>query len=388
VTIPRHEDAAALLRCLAPDVPVTCLRPEIARAAAERFVARFPGDTFYAVKANPDSRILGALHAGGVNAFDVASIAEIRLVRRLLPDAELAFMHPVKSRSAIREAWDLGVRTFALDHPGELAKLREEVAEPAALRLIVRLDVPDGDSGVRLASKFGARGDAAAELLLRCRQAARFVGASFHVGSQATRPGAWQSALACADAVIRTAGVLVDVVDVGGGFPVSYPGRPARALEGWFHEIETAFDKMAVAHGCQLWAEPGRILCAGASSLLARVELRKAASLHINDGTYGGLFDAGPLVDFRYPARLVRPSTAPYRPFELFGPTCDGLDRMRGPFWLPADVAEGDWIELGQLGAYSHTLRTGFNGFGQALTAILDDEPPRVASSAHRQQSH
>lgn len=373
-------DARALLRGIRPEHPVHGFRPDVARQAARGFVDRFPGEVFFAVKANPQPLCLQALWEGGVRRFDVASLAEVRACARQFPDAELAFMHPVKSRLAIREAWALGVRTFSLDHISELDKIFAEVPDAGQLCLIVRLSVADGDAGVCLAGKFGAAGQDAAALLFACRQIADRVGVSFHVGSQAMRLGAYRDAMRVASEVICEAGVVVDVVDVGGGFPGVYPGMPAPPLGLWFDEIAAAFEEMAVTESCRLWAEPGRILCAEAGSLLVRVEARRGGRLHLNDGTYGGLFDAGRALRFRYPARLLRDSVAPAAPFEFFGPTCDGLDHMPGPFHVPEDVQEGDWIEIGMLGAYSQALRTDFNGFGEHGKALLADEPPHTLS--------
>ena len=377
-------DAASLLRSERPETPVLCLRPQVARDAARRFIERFPGDVFYAVKANPTGGMLDALHAGGVRHFDVASLAEIELVRARFPHAELALMHPVKSRHLIRAAWHQhGVRTFSLDSFDELRKIREELGDVDDLGLVVRLAVPDGESSICLSRKFGIQPAEAADLLLACRRVARHVGIAFHVGSQAMRPQAFEDALDVAGQVICRAGVVVDVIDVGGGFPCTYPDLAPPPLDDYFAAIERGWDRLPVPENCRLWGEPGRVLCAPAASLLVRVELRKGRSLYLNDGTYGSLFDAG-TPRFVYPARRVRPG-APERPgahadFEFYGPTCDGLDHMPGPFSLPADIREGDWIEIGMLGAYSATMRTAFNGFDGVQLATLSDQGPVVAA--------
>lgn len=382
-----HEDVAALLSAhRSSDLPVHLLRPHAAFDAATEFLALFPGKTWYAVKSNPHPAILDALWAAGVRRFDVASLGEIALVQSRFPEAELAFMHPVKSRQAIREAWSRGVRVFALDHLHELDKIVASVDDPAALCLVVRLAVPDGDSGICLARKFGAAGDDAAALLLACRQAAGRVGVSFHVGSQAMRPDAWEVAMEEVSAVIRSAGVVVDVVDVGGGFPVAYPDRRPPPLERFMAAIARGFARMPVTSSCELWAEPGRVLCAASGSVLVRVELRKGSTLYVNDGTYGGLFDAGS-PRFVYPVRRHRTDGsdggAERIHVDLYGPTCDGIDHMPGPFVVPADVAEGDWLEIGLLGAYSLTLRTGFNHFGACDVVVLRDAAFEVQTN-HR----
>ena len=372
------EDVRALLSAHTGDLPVHCLRPHAARDAAADFLARFPGRTWYAVKAGPHPLILDALWEAGVRGFDVASIGEIDLILDRFPAAELAFMHPVKSRRAIQHAWDRGVRIFALDHADELAKIREIVPDLSACCLVVRMSVPDGDSGICLAGKFGASGPEAASLLWACREAAGRVGVSFHVGSQAMRPEAWETAMAEVSTAIVEAGVLVDVVDVGGGFPVAYPDRNPPPLDHYMAAIARGFERMPVTETCELWAEPGRLFCAASGSVLVRVELRKRNTLYLNDGTYGGLFDAGN-PRFVYPVRRHRSDedsgAQALIEVDLFGPTCDGIDHMPGPFLVPADIREGDWIEIGMLGAYSLTLRTAFNHFGECELAVLADAP-------------
>ncbi|PPQ28450.1 type III PLP-dependent enzyme [Rhodopila globiformis] len=363
-----------------PEEPVHCLRPAVIAANARTFVEAFPGDALYAVKCNPDPAVLRALHAGGVRHFDCASLQEVRLVRDMFPDAAIHFMHPVKARGAIREAWERhGVRDFVLDSAEELAKIRAEAAAtglPGRLGLIVRIALPKGGARLDLSGKFGAEPEDAAALLRAARGCAATLGVSFHVGSQCLDPLAWRAALGLAGQVIRTAGVAIDVVDVGGGFPVSYPDQEPPALGAFFAEIEEGFDRLGVP-AARLWAEPGRVLVASGASVVVQVQARRGAMLYVNDGVYGSLSDAGAL-GFRYPVRMIRPDAKPIgalTEFSLYGPTCDSADVMRGPFVLPADVAEGDWIEIGQLGAYGACLRTAFNGFDRARIVEVADRP-------------
>lgn len=363
-----------------PEEPVHCLRPAALAETAHAFVEAFPGDVLYAVKCNPDPAVLRALHDGGVRHFDCASLPEIRLVRDMFPDAAIHFMHPVKARGAIREAWERhGVRDFVLDSAGELAKIRNEVAAtgvPGALGLIVRIALPRGGAKLDLSGKFGAEADVAADLLRAARGCAKTLGVSFHVGSQCLDPLAWRDALDLAGQVIRAADVAIDVVDVGGGFPVAYPDQEPPALGAFFAEIEEGFDRLGLP-GARLWAEPGRALVASGASVVVQVQARRGEMLYVNDGVYGSLSDAG-VLGFRYPVRMVRPegcAAEEMMAFSLFGPTCDSADVMRGPFVLPADIAEGDWIEIGQLGAYGACLRTAFNGFDRAKIVEVADEP-------------
>jgi ornithine decarboxylase len=385
---PTVDEVVAVAR---PEDPLHCLRPTIVARTARDFVEGFPGDVLYAVKCNPDPAVLRALWEGGVRHFDCASLPEIRLVRAMFPDAVIHFMHPVKARGAIREAWERhGVRDFVLDSTAELAKIRAEIAAtevPGALGLIVRIALPKGGAKLDLSGKFGAAADEAVGLLRDARACAAMVGVSFHVGSQCLDPLAWREALALIGEVVATAGMAIDVVDVGGGFPVAYPDQAPPPMGAFFVEIEAGFDALNVP-SARLWAEPGRALVAAGTSVVVQVQARRGDALYVNDGVYGSLADAGTLA-FRYPVRLIRPdgvaAAVETIGFSLFGPTCDSTDVMRGPFLLPADVAEGDWIEIGQLGAYGACLRTAFNGFDRARIVEVEDaapvaEPFRVAA--------
>jgi ornithine decarboxylase len=370
-----------------PSDPVLCLRPVVITAAARRFVDGFPGDVLYAVKCNPEPRVLRALWAGGVRHFDCASLGEVGLVRKLLPAAGIHFMHPVKSRPAIHEAFHrYGVTDFALDSADELAKILQEtvpvglVGDPPTLGLFVRLALPKGGAVYDLSGKFGAPLEEAIDLLRTARPHAARLGVSFHVGSQCLEPDAYARAIALAGEAIARCGVAVDIVDIGGGFPISYPGMTPPPLGDYMAAIAAA--SAALPAAVRLWAEPGRALVAGGGSLVVQVQLRRGDTLFVNDGVYGSLSDAGAL-GFRFPARRIRLGEAevadkPLADFALFGPTCDSADRMRGPFRLPSDIREGDWVELGQLGAYGACLRTQFNGFGRVGLVEVGDPPMLV----------
>jgi ornithine decarboxylase len=369
----------AIVRRDRPEAPLLCLRPATLAAAARSFVRAFPGETLYAVKCNPEPRVLRALWRGGVRRFDCASPGEIALVRRLLPEASIHYMHPVKARGAIREAFALqGVRDFAFDSAEELAKLRAETGDGDDLGLFVRLALPRSGAAYELAGKFGAPIAEAAALLRAARGRARRLGLCFHVGSQCTDPAAWTRALALAGAAIRASLVPVDIVDVGGGFPVSYPDQIPAPLDNFMAAIREGAAALGNARPPTLWAEPGRALVAAGGSVVVQVQLVRGDMLFVNDGVYGSLSDAG-APGFRFPVRLIpadgRAVATATRPMGLFGPTCDSADRMAGPFHVPACAREGDWLEIGQLGAYGAALRTGFNGFDRAALVEVADAP-------------
>jgi ornithine decarboxylase len=366
---------------LRPVQPVTLLRPHAATRAARFFVERFQGRSLYAVKANPSADLLRILWDAGITHYDVASIAEVRLVAETLPEAVLCFMHPVKAEEAIAEAYfQHKVRTFSLDTLDELEKIVRATSTNGVaasdLNLLVRLRVGSDHAKLSLASKFGAEPNEVKALLMAARQASDALGICFHVGSQAMSPAAYAEAMAKVRDAIVEAAVTVDIVDVGGGFPSWYPGMEPPALESYFAVIHEAFEKLPISYSAELWCEPGRALCAEYGSLVVRVEKRRGSELYINDGAYGALFDAAH-IGWRYPVQLLREPESHVRPmeFSFYGPTCDDLDHMTGPFTLPGDVQPGDYIEIGMLGAYGSAMRTGFNGFGVERAEIVEDEP-------------
>jgi ornithine decarboxylase len=372
-----------LVRDRSPERPVAFARPDAVATAARWFQDKFKGDVFYAVKANPSPWVIETLVKNGVTSFDVASIPEIELVAQFAPGARMAFMHPVKSRRAIATAYhDHGVKTFALDTHEELAKILEATDGAADLTLIVRLAVSAEGAAYSLSGKFGVETHEAASLLLADAPRHRGrMGVSFHVGSQCMRPTAFQAAMAQANRAIVRAGVLVDIVDVGGGFPSIYPGMMPPDMADYIDSIDRGFAEMSVHEDTELWCEPGRALVAEASSILTKVELKKGDALYLNDGSYGSLFDAAH-AKWPFPVKLFRGEGGEavevegnLRPFRFYGPTCDSLDHMPGPFWLPDDIREGDYIEIGMLGAYGIAMNTRFNGYGDAETVVVQDAP-------------
>jgi len=369
--------AAELLRHRQPERPVLALRPHAARRAASWFLANFPGRVLYAAKANDAPKIIEALVEAGIRSFDVASLVEIERLAPV-PGAELFFMNPVKSRGAIVRAYrDFGVRSFAFDSDDELDKIVAETGGGEDLNLFLRVACPNTHSLIPLEGKFGVSSEEAPALLLRARQIARRLGITFHVGSQAVVPAAFGEALRQIGQLIVESGVMVDAVDIGGGFPSRYPHSDPPELASFMDEIVQAADELAVKHSCELLCEPGRALVAEAESVIVRVDARRGNALYVNDGAFGTLFDAA-YSGFRFPARLIATSRRKAKPvaeFSLYGPTCDSSDHLPGPFLLPDCVREGDHIEIGQIGAYGRVLANRFNGFGEYDEVILTDEP-------------
>lgn len=373
----KFSSALEMIEDLKPDIPVFAARPHAAGRAARWFIKHFPGEVAYAYKANSSPFLLGALYGAGITQFDVASVAELEDAATI-PGVRLHFMHPVKARHAIRKAYfDYDIKCFALDSEEELQKIVEETEGAKDLELFVRVSVPAKNSRVPLEHKFGVTGQKAQRLLVKTRQVADELGVTFHVGSQTTTPDAYGMAFEEVKKLIVKAGVVVDAIDVGGGFPSRYNDSIPAQMIDFIDVIKTAMDKLPVTDQCRLICEPGRALVAEAESLIIKVDLRKGSSLYVNDGSYGALFDAAHL-NFIFPMRLIRACldpNEPLAPFEMWGPTCDSIDRMRGPYMLPVSVREGDYIEVGNIGAYARAMATRFNGYGEYRDVILQDEP-------------
>jgi ornithine decarboxylase len=382
--IKEFADVRAMIEALTPGYPVYCLRPEIIERAARGFLDRFPGRVLYAVKCNPHPEVLKALYRAGIRHFDTASLPEIAQVRENFPEAHCYFMHPVKARAVIGTAAKVyNIDTYVVDHPSELVKIQTELGHSEGTTIFVRLKTPPVEGAIyHLAAKFGADVEEAAALLKQAHGMGYRVGLSFHVGSQCLEPGAYTQALRIVGDVLDKAKVEIVGLDVGGGFPARYAGVNMPPLESFFAEIESGFASLGVRRDCMLMCEPGRALVADAMSVVTQVQLRKGDQLYINDGVYGSLSEA---VDagLRFPARAHRLKgalTNKTSEFILNGPTCDSLDVLPSTFTLPADIEEGDWIEIDRIGAYSNATATRFNGFFTDTLVTVHDAPISLAA--------
>jgi len=370
--LPAFNSVAEAIDVYDGDDAIYVLYPKKIEAAAQAFLNGFPGQSIYAVKANPHPAVLKILWASGLRGFDVASIREIDLVRSTCPDAELYLMHPVKSRRTIRHAYAAGIRHFAFDSAAELGKILVETQDADDLHLHLRLSLPSGGSAsMPLEGKYGADYAEAIELLRAARPIAAKLGVCFHVGSQCMDPADYIRALSYVHGLLETAGVKIESLDCGGGFPVAYPGLEPAPMQDYFDRIAKGLKIFGFEH-LEIIGEPGRALCGEGGSTLTRVELRKGQDLYLNEGSYGSLFDAAQCA-WKYPVKLHRAgeSTSTTEAFRFFGPTCDSMDMMAGPFHLPADTREGDWIEICHLGAYGQALATRFNGFQSETTVAV-----------------
>ena len=367
-----------LVSQLRPVKPIYCIRKKLIQLASRTFQKKFPGKILYAVKTNPNHEVLKTILQSGIEDFDVASIKEIKDIKKISPAAKCSYMHTVKSRENINEAYfKFGIKTFSLDSKDELIKIIESTNNAKDLELFVRVSVSNEHAEIDLSKKFGALTSEAIGLLRLTKQYAKKIGLSFHVGSQCMHPISYAKGIAEIGNIIKKTKIVPDYINVGGGFPTIYPDLVPQPLDNYFEEIKKSLKNLKLDKLPIILCEPGRAMVAESGSTIVRVNLRKKQKLHINDGTYGTLFDAG-VPNIVYPSRLItngRVISKKLTSFDFYGPTCDSLDYMKGPFILPNNIKENDYIELGQLGAYGLTFRTEFNGFYSDEIYEVEDNP-------------
>jgi len=367
-----------LVNTIRPVEPIYCIRPNSIKSACSWFKNNFPGKILYAIKTNPNEKVIKYIGESGINAFDVASISEIKLIKKIFPDAKAYYMNTVKNREHIREAYfNYNIRDFALDTKEELQKIIESTNNAKDLTLYVRISISNEHAEIDLSQKFGALPSEALGLLRLAKAHAKKVGLSFHVGSQCMHPISYSKGIREIGNIIKKTKIIPDFINVGGGFPSLYPDLRPQPLEDYIKEIKKALDNLKLESKPKLLCEPGRALVAESGSSIVKVILRKKQKIYINDGTYGSLFDAG-VLNFVFPTRMIpngRMTSKKLTSYNLYGPTCDSSDFMKGPFILPNNLKEGDYIEIGQLGAYSLTFRTKFNGFYSDQIFEVQDKP-------------
>ena len=367
-----------LINQLKPEKPIYCIRKKSIQSASTYFRNKFPGKVLYAVKTNSHPEVLKTIVESGIENFDVASIQEIKDIRAVSPDAKCSYMHTVKSRESIKEAYfNFNIKAFSLDTKDELIKIIEATNQAKDLELFVRVAVSNEHAEIDLSKKFGVLTSEATGLLRLTKQYAKKIGLSFHVGSQCMHPISYAKGIGEIGNIIKKTKIIPDYINIGGGFPAIYPDLVPQPLENYFEEIKKSLTNLELEKLPELLCEPGRAIVAESGSTIVRVNLRKKQKLYINDGTYGTLFDAG-TPNMVYPSRLIKSSkiiSKKLTAFDFYGPTCDSMDYMKGPFLLPNNIKENDYIELGQLGAYGLTFRTQFNGFYSNEIYEVEDEP-------------
>ena len=374
----KFKNVDKLVSQLKPSNPVYCIRGETLKKASKYFQKNFKGKILYAVKTNPNKFVLKTLYESGIKNFDIASIKEIKTIKEIAPEAKCHYMNTVKSRESIKEAYfNYGIRSFSLDTKDELIKILDSTNKAKDLELYVRISVSNEHAEIDLSKKFGAVNTEAIGLLRLAKQHSRKIGLSFHVGSQCMHPISYVKGIDEINNIIKKTKIEPDYINVGGGFPSIYPDLIPQSLKKYFNEIEKSLSKLQLRKKPEVICEPGRALVAESGSTIVKVILRKKNKLYINDGTYGSLFDGG-VPNLVFPSIMIsngRQISKKLTAFDFYGPTCDSMDYMKGPFVLPNNIKEGDYIELGQLGGYGLTFRTQFNGFYSDEIYELEDKP-------------
>jgi len=369
-----------LINQLKPEKPIYCIRRHSVTTASKFFQKNFPGNILYAVKTNPHPIIIQTLLDSGIKQFDVASIEEIKQIKKFSKTAKCSYMHTVKSPESISEAYfKYDIKTFSLDTKEELIKIIKNTNNAKDLELFVRVAVSNEHAEIDLSKKFGALNSEAIGLLRLAKQYAQRVGLSFHVGSQCMHPISYAKGITEIGNIIKKTKIIPDYINVGGGFPTIYPDLIPQNLIEYFNEIKKSLENLKLEKIPKIICEPGRALVAESGSTIVRINLRKKQKLYINDGTYGTLFDAG-TPNIVFPAKMIKETSnkiisKKLTAFDFFGPTCDSMDYMKGPFLLPNNIRENNYIELGQLGAYGLTFRTQFNGFYSDEIYEVEDQP-------------
>ena len=362
------------LRVQHPDNPVLFFAPTAVQAAARRFIDGFPGMVTYAVKSNPTEAVIENLAAAGVRGYDCASGFEIDLIRRLAPDAAIHYNNPVRARHEIAYAVERGVKSYSVDSASELAKLIELVPSEGT-EISVRFKLPVAGAAYNFGAKFGATAELATELLKTVADAGFIPSITFHPGTQCTDPHAWEAYIREAAEIAKRAGVSIARLNVGGGFPNHRLNGVVPQLEETFQLIDRVATEAFGENRPLLICEPGRSMCGDAFTLAARVKaVRDGEHVFLNDGVYGSLTEL-PLIGVIDRMEVIssegEPRTGETVPRIVFGPTCDSVDRLPGDIPLPGDIAEGDYLIVHGMGAYSVVTNSRFNGFGDLQMATV-----------------
>jgi len=380
-----YSDVSSLLLAEQPKEPVYCIYPHIYREIAAEFLEGFPGRVMYAVKANPDPTVIGLLSESGVTHFDCASLPEIELVDSLVEGATKYFMTPVRIRGAAATAQEKhGVRHFVVDHLSGLDQLLEEI-DPSRSVIFARMAVHHESAFEDLSARFGAPPEQMPGLLHAIRDSGAEAALAFNVGSSVTDPEAYRHAVSVTRSVLEQLPFKLRLIDVGGGYPKSYPDFIVPGLDLYFTAVAESVATLALQDGAEIFGEPGRALSAPGLSAVVEVLLRKDDHLFINDGMFGIFWLLRIDGPNSFPVRVYRdgkPLDGEIMEFKISGPTCDSTDTLPGLVPLPVDIRPGDYLEFGNIGAYSIGGRTDYNGFysDRIVTITSDSERPPSAT--------
>jgi len=374
--ITEHADTQALIAAEMPDAPSFIYSARELKACAQKFKDGFDGLVTYAIKANPADHILMGLAAEGITTFDVASPTEIETVQRVVPGAHMHYNNPVKSRREIETAWrDFAVKSYAIDNLAELDQIAAIVPPSREVEITIRFKAGKARKAYDFGTKFGISENGAAELARAVEAKGYTTSLCFHVGSQCEETYAYERHIMAAGRIAKKSGVTIARLNVGGGFPAAYPSSGAPPLSAYFEAIERATKKTFGTNRPAMIIEPGRAMSTPSTSLLLRVKhTRGGRAVYVNDGVYGALMEIKfmpilPAVRVWRGTEILKDKT---RPYTIFGPTCDSYDMLEQIFELPQTIAEDDYIEMAQMGAYTQASTTAFNGFAERRQYFAD----------------
>ena len=274
--------------------PVLILDLDIVRQKYDRFEAAMPGTSpHYAVKANPDIRVLKALKEKGCK-FEIASIQELDLLLSIGVDAATVhYSNPVKPSAFIKYAASKGVRWFAFDSKEELGKIQSLVPDA---KLYLRFDTPNIGSDWPLSGKFGAKLRDIDDILDEAIQLqANLCGLTFHVGSQCRNVDNWNQAIDTAKKIFKSMvsrGLTPELLNIGGGYPVRLT-KPIPSIEYIGNVIKGALRD--IDEGIQIAAEPGRYMVSDAAYFVCQVIGTSIKGderwMYLDAGVFGGLME-------------------------------------------------------------------------------------------------
>ena len=344
------------------DRPFLIIDTSVVRRKLRRFVAAMPRvRPHYAMKANPDPRVLAALADEGAG-FEIASIAELEMLLPLgVNPGEVLYSNPIKPRTHLQRAAARGVRWYVADGREEIRKIMR-LAPDAQISL--RIETPNTGSDWPLSGKFGAAISEARNIVLEAATiGADLAGVTFHVGSQCRNAENWRIGIQRARHVFDLAlsvGLKPRLLDIGGGFPVRHT-KPIPSIEVIGEIVNRAIESFPA--DVQVVAEPGRYLVSDAGYFVCRVigmsRRRCKRWMYWDAGMFGGLFEATEGV--RYETRTER--TGRPAKWHIGGPTCDSIDIVLRDEELPCDMREGDFVYVRNAGAYTTAYASHFNGF-------------------------
>jgi len=362
--------------------PLLVLDQAAVRRQYRALSAALPGVSLhYALKPLPHMGVVETLKAEGA-CFDLATNGEVDLMRdaQINPN-DCIHTHPIKRDGDIRHALAFGCNIFVFDNPVELHKF---VAYKEQARLLLRVSFPNPETKVDLSKKFGCTPEMVLPLLREAQALGiQVIGLSFHVGSQVPNARRHVEAIEACNSLLRQAdaeGLPLQVLDIGGGFPVDYTGGELD-IHAFCAPIRSALAN--TPHGIRLLAEPGRFISAPAmtsiASVMGKAERFGRTWYYLDDGLYGSY--SGQLFD-----HVFYPKSTPYakgerHPAVLAGPTCDSIDVIAEEIMLP-ELELGELVIGRMMGAYTWASATEFNFFRRTNILVVDSDAAALKAVA------